>query len=83
MRTTQLLEVGNILEVCEERNVHIREATLRKALVIPQDRPEAVCLEGLKTETEGLMVNPMPREMWRVMTLGGKKGKKKGRKKKG
>ena len=36
MRTVQLMEVANILETCEESGVHIRESTLRKALMIPQ-----------------------------------------------
>mmetsp|Transcript_15665 Transcript_15665/g.21440 ORF Transcript_15665/g.21440 Transcript_15665/m.21440 type:complete len:733 (+) Transcript_15665:63-2261(+) len=81
MRNVQLLEVANIIESCQESGVNIRESTLRKALMIPQDRPEAICLEGLKTETEGLMVNPLAKEFWRQMKMGGKKGKRKKKKK--
>lgn len=80
MRTVQLMEIADIVESCKDCGVKIKESTLRKALIIPQDKPEAVCLEGLKSETEGLMVNPLPREYWRVMAMG--KGKKKRGKKK-
>ena len=45
-----------------------------------QDKPEAVCLEGMKTELEGFAVNPLPKDYWREMKMG-KKGKG-GRKKK-
>jgi hypothetical protein len=67
----------------EDAGVPIKESVLRKALLIPQDRPEAICLEGLREEKEGLMVNPLPKEMWRKMTVGKKGGGKKGKKKKG
>eukprot|EP01035_Chromulina_nebulosa_P021883 gene21883-28329_t len=75
MRTVQLMEVATILGSCEESGVHIRESTLRKALVIPQDKPEAVCLEAMKTELEGFAVNPLPKDYWREMKMGKKKGK--------
>mgnify|MGYP003973316087 CR=1 FL=1 len=83
LRTWQLLEVKQIMEQLEEGAV--TEQTLVKALVIPQDRPESICLEGLKRPGEGLMVNPLPEEFWRKGLEGGKgkKGKKgKGKKKK-
>lgn len=82
MRATQLIEVQHILDCCEDEDIAIKESTLRKALVVPQDKPEAVCLEALRDEKEGLMVNPLPRELWRkfVMKKGG--SKKKGKKRK-
>jgi hypothetical protein len=83
MRTMQLVEMDTIMDVFREANVPMKESVLRKALLIPQDRPEAICLEGLREEKEGLMVNPLPREMWRKMTVGKKGGGKKGKKKKG
>ena len=83
MRTIQLLEVNEIIDVCDKYNVKIKESVLRKALIIPQDRPEAICLENLRTEKEGLMINPNPPEYWRKIIKDGKKGKKgKGKKKK-
>lgn len=83
MRTMQLAEVGAVLDACEEAGVAIKESALRKALLIPQDRPEAICLEGLREGKEGLMVNPLPQELWRKAVVGSKKGGKKGKKKKG
>lgn len=82
MRTLQLLEVSDILGSCERYQVNIREGALRKALVVPQDKPEAVCLEGLRDGPEGLMTNPMPPELWRKFTAPKKGGgkKKKGKK---
>lgn len=82
MRTIQLLEVAQIMDVCDEYDVKIKESAVRKALLIPQDRPEAICLENLRSEKEGLMINPNPREFWRKFTAkkGGKKGKKKKKK---
>lgn len=82
MRMMQLMELNTIVDVFNEAEVPIKESTLRKALLIPQDRPEAICLENMRDEAEGLMVNPMPRELWRKFTAG-KKGGKKGKKKKG
>lgn len=82
MRNQQLMEVGYILGCCEDEDVTIKESVLRKALVIPQDKPEAICLEGLRDEQEGLMLNPNPKELWRQVNLGGKGKKgKKGKKK--
>jgi len=82
MRTIQLLEVAQIMDVCDEYDIKIKESAVRKALLIPQDRPEAICLENLRNEKEGLMINPNPREFWRKFTAkkGGKKGKKKKKK---
>jgi hypothetical protein len=80
LRTWQLLEVKQILEQVDENMVS--EKALLKALVIPQDRPESICQEGLRAPGEGLMVNPLPKEFWRVGATGGggKKGGKKGKK---
>eukprot|EP00388_Colpodella_angusta_P030022 GDKK01018367.1.p2 GENE.GDKK01018367.1~~GDKK01018367.1.p2 ORF type:complete len:103 (-),score=24.58 GDKK01018367.1:101-409(-) len=81
MRTMQLMEVATIMDVFDSSAVPIKESALRKALLIPQDRPEAICLENMREEKEGLMINPNPPEMWRKFTAG-KKGKKGGKKKK-
>jgi hypothetical protein len=79
MRKIQLLEVAEIAETFKDYNLNIKEAVLKKALIIPQDKPEAVCLENLRDEKEGLMMNPNPPEYWRkvVMKASSKKGKKK------
>ena len=86
MRQLQLVEVSEIMEAFEDADVPIKEAALRKALVVPQDKPEALCLENLREATEGLMVNPLPKELWRKFTMSkkgkGGGGKKKGKKKK-
>lgn len=81
MRTMQLMEMNTIMDVFHDAQVPMKESTLRKALLIPQDRPEAICLENLRDESEGLMLNPLPKDMWRKFT-GGKKSGKKGKKKK-
>ncbi len=83
MRNQQLMEIGRIIGCCEDEDVHIKESVLRKALIIPQDKPEAICLEELRNEQEGLMLNPNPKELWRQCNVGGgkKKGGKKGKKK--
>lgn len=83
MRAMQLAEVGDIITSCEKYRVHLKESSLRKALVVPVDKPEAICLEGLREDKEGLMVNPLPPDMWRQFKMakgkkGGKKKKKKG-----
>ena len=59
----------------------VKPETLRRALVIPQDKPEAVSRENMRqSEVEGLMVNPAPEAFWRKVSYktggGGKKGKK-------
>lgn len=81
MRTMQLVEVSNILDVFQNSNIYIKENILRKALLIPQDRPEAICLENLRENKEGLMINPNPKELWRKLNINKKSGKK-GKKKK-
>lgn len=47
---------------------------------------QTICMEGLKDNVEGLMVNPLPKELWRTVVMvgtgGGGGGKKKGSKKK-
>ena len=54
--------------------LHLTESVVRKALVIPQDLPDAVCMEGIRaTSLEGLMLNPLPKEFWKH--TGGKKKK--------
>jgi uncharacterized protein YsxB (DUF464 family) len=84
MRTMQLIEVSRIINTCQNNDVDIKESCLRKALIIPQDKPEAICLEGLQEDKKRLMINPNPREFWRKFLSKGKKGKrgKKGKKKK-
>ena len=87
MRMMQLVEcarvMGALQDYGEERAVTMD--TVRRALVIPQDKPEAISLENLReNQTEGLMLNPAPKEFWRQVPsakAGGKKGGKKGKKK--
>ena len=82
MRKMQLMEVSEIVETFKDYNMTIKDTVLKKALIIPQDKPEAVCLENLREEKEGLFVNPKPPEYWRKMVIkasskkGGKKKKK-------
>lgn len=80
MRALQMMEVANVLEACDKYRVPVKESAVRRALVIPQDRPEAICLENLREEKEGLLVNPNPPEYWRKFSSGGKGGKKKKKK---
>lgn len=80
MRAVQITEVNDIVDTFAQYHLPIKETALKKALVIPMDKPEAVCLEGLREDKEGLMRNPLPPEHWRVCKIkggGGKKGKKK------
>lgn len=81
MRTMQLIEVARVADCFAEFGVAVDEKRLLKALVVPQDRPEAICLENLRQEAEGLMVNPVPQEYWRKVAMA-KKGKKSGKGKK-
>ncbi len=83
MRAMQLVEVARIAGCFEEYGLSIKDSALRKALMIPQDKPEAICLESMReTAAEGLMNNPLPKEYWRAFTAGKKsKGKKKRSKK--
>ena len=77
-------EANEILETLDAWGASDRvdPAVLQKALFIPQDRPEAMCLEELKDVGEGLMANPLPKEMWRKSAVkGGKKGGGKKKKK--
>lgn len=73
-------QVGDVMETMAHYHVPVKEAALRKALVIPMDKPDAVCLEGLRDNQEGLMTNPLPPEYWRVFKMKGKKGGKKKKK---
>eukprot|EP00605_Chrysophyceae_sp_TOSAG23-4_P001564 GSChrysophyteH1.ASY1.ANO1.1715.1 assembled CDS len=83
MRMMQLVECARIMGAMDDFGMKgaVTEEALRKALLIPQDKPEAISLENMrKTETEGLMENPAPKEYWRQVNFaskGGKKGKKK------
>ena len=86
MRMMQLVECARVMGALEDYGEE-SAATLdvvRKALVIPQDKPEAISLENMReNQTEGLMLNPAPKEYWRQVPAvkgkkgGGKKGKKK------
>jgi hypothetical protein len=80
MRQMQLLEIAEIMQSCENYDTSIKESVLRKALLVPQDKADAICLEGLRDEKEGLMLNPNPSDCWRKMVM--KTGKKGGKKKK-
>lgn len=83
MRTAQLIECAQIMNAFEIRQMNIDENAVKKALVIPQDRPEALCLENLRgpKDDEGLMVNPNPSEYWRKFHMKSKGTKKKKKKK--
>jgi hypothetical protein len=86
MKITQMAEVERVLDACAHANIQINESALKKGLLIPQDHPDAICQENLRDSSiEGLMVNPLPPELWRKGGGGGKKGKKGGggKKKKG
>ena len=82
MRMMQLLECARVMGSLNEFGMQgaVKPETLRKALIIPQDKPEAVSRENMRqSEIEGLMMNPAPEMYWRKVTYktaGGKKGKK-------
>jgi hypothetical protein len=82
LRAEQLDECNKAASLLSAYNVS--SAVVRRALLIPQDRPEAICLENAKDSVEGLMVNPIPREFWRsgAVKSAAKKAKKSGKKKK-
>eukprot|EP01034_Spumella_vulgaris_P034795 gene34795-42915_t len=83
MRAMQLIECARVTGAFEEFGLSVKESVLRKALIIPQDRPEAICLENLRDNaTEGLMVNPLAKEFWRKFSMKGGKKKGGGKKKK-
>jgi hypothetical protein len=81
MRTAQFIECARIMAAFEEKQIPIDENVLRRALMIPQDHPEAVCLEDLRDpiNDEGLMINPIAREYWRKFRMTEKGKKKKSR----
>jgi hypothetical protein len=85
MKILQMAEVERVLDVFAQANVAINEAAVRKALVIPQDHPDAICLEGFRSSSvEGLMANPLPPEYWKKSGVKKKKaggGKRKKAKK--
>jgi len=81
MRAGQLSECDRIQDVFADANIDINEEVLHKALLIPQDRPEIICLENLRGGNEGLMVNPLPKEYWRKSILDKMASKKKSKKK--
>ena len=84
MRAQQMNECQRVIEVFEQAGIEIDPERVYKGLLIPQDRPESICLENLREGLEGLMTNPLPKEFWRkelAPAKGGKKGKK-GKKKK-
>ena len=85
MKITQMAEVERVLDACAQANIQVKESVLKKGLLIPQDHPDAICQEGLRDSSmEGLMINPLPPELWRKVA-GAKKVKKGGggKKKKG
>lgn len=84
MRSLQLIECARIMGAMHEFGEagSVTERALRRALVVPQDKPEAIALENLRdSEMEGLWRNPMPFEFWRKVVIA--KAKKGGGKKKG
>ena len=85
MRMMQLVECARIMGAMDDFGMAgaVKEEALRNALLIPQDKPDAISVENMRTsELEGLMANPIPKEYQRVATFasGGKKGGKKGKK---
>ena len=81
MRATQIHESDRVMAAFEKFNLPVRESAVRNALLVPQDKPEAMCLEQLrKSSLEGLMSNPLKRELWRDFAR--KSTKKSGKKKK-
>ncbi len=81
MRMMQLVECARVLGALSDFGMEgaANEAAVRRALVIPQDMPEAISLENMRESgREGLMVNPVPKEFWRQTNFaaGGGKGKK-------
>ena len=85
MRAQQLNECAQIIEVFEQHGIQINKESVYKGILIPQDKPESICLEDLRQGLEGLMVNPLPKEYWRKEMAPSKKkgkgGKGKGKKK--
>lgn len=87
MRTMQMIECNRVLEVCEDWEVPMNPTSLHRALVIPQDKANAITIEqGLHNPVTSLMMNPLPKEYWKVppadLMKGGKKKKGGGGKKK-
>lgn len=81
MRATQNHESDRVMGAFAKFNLPIKESVVRNALLVPQDYPEAICLEQLRTTSlEGLMMNPIKKELWR--TFNRKVTKKGGKKKK-
>ena len=69
MRISQDNEIDQIMDTFTKFNITIGETALRKALLTPQDNPEAICLEQLRqTSLEGLMLNPIKKDLWRIFT---------------
>merc|ERR1711871_759234 len=65
MRSQQMNECQRIIEVFEQAGIEIDPECVYKGLMIPQDRPESICIENLREGLEGLMLNPLPKEFWR------------------
>lgn len=79
MRVAQNNEIDQIMDAFAKLNLQIRENALRKAILTPQDNPEAICLEQLRESSlEGLMLNPIKKNLWRSAKK--VKSKKKSRK---
>jgi hypothetical protein len=82
MRATQNHESDRVMGAFAKFNLPIKESVVRNALLVPQDYPEAICLEQLRTSSlEGLMMNPIKKELWRTFS-GTRKVTKKGRRRK-
>lgn len=69
MRISQNNEIERVMDTFDKLHLPIRVNALRKAILTPQDIPEAVCLEQLRTSSlEGLMLNPINKDLWRTFT---------------
>jgi len=85
MRMMQLVECARIMGAMTDFGMEgaVSERAVRNALVIPQDMPEAISLENMReNQTEGLMMNPVPREFWRQTNFKSAAKKGGGKKKK-
>ncbi len=85
MRMMQLLECARVMGSINAFGMEgsVSAETVRKALLVPQDKPESVSLENMRNSgIEGLMKNPAPEAFWRKVAFKSAGGKKKGGKKK-
>lgn len=76
MRREQLLECEQVVAAFGKAGMSVDPVAVAHALIVPQDRPEAICLEEMARPGERLMDNPLPQEFWRKKVTIKKKKKK-------